>query len=195
MVVRDSRSVQQPLRSLTLREMQLCMGVSSIPKVESKSIPLILSIESVYQRIVMEIRPITVISLHRCAMITIVVFFGFDECFCKIHTSKRARILTCSKLHTSAIECKEGLCNSRLVDFELLLELKIEQNKGNSVHTSRETDATSLKQSETVCARTERLSVPVIYFYITPWFHSDLTIILYKPASLISLLRDEESSE
>jgi hypothetical protein len=50
-----------------------------------------------------------------------------------MHTSKRARILTYSKLHTSAIECREGLCISRLVDFELLLELKIEQKDGTSL--------------------------------------------------------------
>jgi hypothetical protein len=44
-------------------------------------------------------------------------------------------LLTYNKLHTSAIECKEGLCISRLVDFELLLELKIEQKNGTSLHT------------------------------------------------------------
>jgi hypothetical protein len=45
-------------------------------------------------------------------------------------------MFTYTKLHSPAIECKEGLCISRLVDFELLLELKIEQKKGTSLHTS-----------------------------------------------------------
>jgi hypothetical protein len=53
-------------------------------------------------------------------------------------TAIARKLLTYSKLHTSAIECKEGLCiSSRLVDFELLLELKIEQKKGTSLHTHR----------------------------------------------------------
>jgi hypothetical protein len=45
-------------------------------------------------------------------------------------------MFTYTKLDSPAIECKEGLCISRLVDFELRLELKIEQEKGTSVHTS-----------------------------------------------------------
>jgi hypothetical protein len=44
-------------------------------------------------------------------------------------------MFTYTKLHSPAIECKERLCISRLVDFELLLELKIEQKKGTSLHT------------------------------------------------------------
>jgi hypothetical protein len=43
--------------------------------------------------------------------------------------------VTYSKLHSPAIECKEGLalCISRLVEFELLFELKFEPKKGTSL--------------------------------------------------------------
>jgi hypothetical protein len=77
----------------------------------------------------------------------------------------------------AAIECKEGLCISRLVDFELLLELKIEQKKGTSLHTSCYKATSSLKQSVRgqYC-----LSVPVIYFNITPLFERDLTTSMYS---------------
>jgi hypothetical protein len=62
-------------------------------------------------------------------------------------------MFTYTKLHSPAIECKDGLCISRLVDFELLLELKIEQKKGTSLHTlcCRLRQAYLLKQSSTVC--------------------------------------------
>jgi hypothetical protein len=45
-------------------------------------------------------------------------------------------MFTYTKLHNAAIECKLAMCISRLVKFELLLELKFEQNKGTSLHTS-----------------------------------------------------------
>jgi hypothetical protein len=38
-------------------------------------------------------------------------------------------------------------------------------------------DASSLK---TVCPRTKRLSVPVIYFHITPWFGGELTYYMSR---------------
>jgi hypothetical protein len=38
-------------------------------------------------------------------------------------------MFTYTKLHSPAIECKEGLCISRLVDLELLLEVKFEQKR------------------------------------------------------------------
>jgi hypothetical protein len=68
-------------------------------------------------------------------------------------------MFTYTKLHSPAIECKEGLCISRLVDFELLLELKFEQKQGTSRDSMCYKDATSLKQSY-------GLSVPVIYLGI-----------------------------
>jgi hypothetical protein len=75
----------------------------------------------------------------------------------------------------AAIECsKLAMVISRLVKFELLLELKIEQKQVTSRDSPCYKDATSLKQSETVCARTERLSVPVIYFPKGTGFHSKL---------------------
>jgi hypothetical protein len=63
--------------------------------------------------------------------------------------------LTYSKLHRSTIECKEGLCISRLVRFELLFELKIEQKTGTSLDSPRCKNASRIKP-------VERLSVPVI---------------------------------
>jgi hypothetical protein len=42
-------------------------------------------------------------------------------------------MFTYTKLHKPAIECKEGRCTSRLVEFELLLELQIKQKKGTSL--------------------------------------------------------------
>jgi hypothetical protein len=80
-------------------------------------------------------------------------------------------MFTYTKLAMAAIECKLAMVISRLVKFELLLELKIEQKKGTSHDSLRYKAATSLKQS--VCGQ-YRLSVPVIYFNISTWFHLDL---------------------
>jgi hypothetical protein len=49
--------------------------------------------------------------------------------FAKFIAQKELVYLLKLTLHRTAIECKEGLCISRLVDFELLLELKFEQKK------------------------------------------------------------------
>jgi hypothetical protein len=77
-------------------------------------------------------------------------------------------MFTYTKLRSPAIECKEGLCIiSRLVDFELLLELKIEQKNGTSL-----VKLVLLRRKSGL--RTERLSVPVIYFGYRAWLHSDL---------------------
>jgi hypothetical protein len=56
------------------------------------------------------------------------------------------------------------------VEFELLFELKFEQKKG----TSLVKPVLSRRKSG---LQTERLSVPVIYFDITPWFERDLASI------------------
>jgi hypothetical protein len=88
-----------------------------------------------------------------------------------MHTSKRARILTYSKLHRSAIECKEGLCISRLAKLELLLELKIEQKNGTSLDSPCYKPASSLKRS---VRGQYRLSVPVIYFNISIQYYREL---------------------
>jgi hypothetical protein len=76
-------------------------------------------------------------------------------------------MFTYTKLRSPAIGCKEGLCISRSVYFELLLELKIEQKDGTSLVKL----VLSRRKSG---LRTERLSVPVIYFRYCAWFHSDL---------------------
>jgi hypothetical protein len=47
----------------------------------------------------------------------------------------------------ATIECKLAMCINRLVEFELLLELKIEQTIGTSLHTACYKAASSLKQS------------------------------------------------
>jgi hypothetical protein len=57
----------------------------------------------------------------------------------------------------ATLECKLAMCINRLVEFELLLELKIEQKSGTLLHTLRYKAVSSLKT-------VERLSVPVIYF-------------------------------
>jgi hypothetical protein len=44
----------------------------------------------------------------------------------------------------AAIECKVAMCISRLVEFELLLELKFEQKKGTSLHIACCKDVSSL---------------------------------------------------
>jgi hypothetical protein len=79
--------------------------------------------------------PKTVISLHRCAIITIVFSDPISD-FAKFIPQKELVYKTYTKLHSPAIECKEGLCISRLVEFELLLELKFKQKNSNSLHTS-----------------------------------------------------------
>jgi hypothetical protein len=38
-------------------------------------------------------------------------------------------MFTYTKLHMATLECKLAMCISRLVEFELLLELKIEQKR------------------------------------------------------------------
>jgi hypothetical protein len=71
----------------------------------------------------------------------------------------------------AAIECKLAMCISRLVKFELLLELKIEQKKGTSRDSPCYKAASSLKQS---VRGQYRLSVPVIYFDIRAYNDPDL---------------------
>jgi hypothetical protein len=44
-------------------------------------------------------------------------------------------MFTYTKLHTSSYNSAEDVRISRLVEFELLLELKFEQKNGTSLHT------------------------------------------------------------
>jgi hypothetical protein len=67
----------------------------------------------------------------------------------------------------ATLECKLAMCTSRLVEFELLLELKIEQKNGTSLVKL----VLSRRKSG---LRTEHLSVPVIYFDIRPYNERDL---------------------
>jgi hypothetical protein len=46
---------------------------------------------------------------------------------------QKARTFNYTKLAMAAIECKLAMCTSRLVEFELQLELNIEQKKGTSL--------------------------------------------------------------
>jgi hypothetical protein len=66
-----------------------------------------------------------------------------------------------------AIECKEGLCISRLVKFELLFELKIEQKRGISLDTPCYKPTSSLKQSvRYVCGNiNNKHNIPVCISY------------------------------
>jgi hypothetical protein len=56
----------------------------------------------------------------------------------------------------ATIECKLAMCINRLVEFELLLELKIEQKSGASL-----VKPVLLRRKSGL--QTEHLSVPVIY--------------------------------
>jgi hypothetical protein len=78
-------------------------------------------------------------------------------------------MFTYTKLHMAALECKLAMCIIRLVEFELLLELKIEQKNGTSL-------VKLVLSRRKFGLRTERLSVPVIYFGHRVWFHLDLAI-------------------
>jgi hypothetical protein len=69
----------------------------------------------------------------------------------------------------ATIECKLAMCISRLVELELLLELKIEQKDGTSLHTSCYKDTTSFNT-------VERLSVPVILGEYRTHLYSELAL-------------------
>jgi hypothetical protein len=62
-------------------------------------------------------------------MITI-VFFDMMSDFAKFTTQKDLVYALNLIIRMAAIECKVAICISRLVDFELLLELNFEQKKG-----------------------------------------------------------------
>jgi hypothetical protein len=53
--------------------------------------------------------------------------------FAKFIPQKELVYLVNLIIHMAAIECKVAMCISRLVEFELLLELKFEQKKGTSL--------------------------------------------------------------
>jgi hypothetical protein len=83
----------------------------------------------------------------------------------------------------ATLECKLAMCISRLVEFELLLELKIEQKDGTSLVKL----VLSRRKSVSRLKIVQRLSVPVICIDISPWFHSDLAIIKYTNNYIISV--------
>jgi hypothetical protein len=62
---------------------------------------------------------------------------------------------------------------------------KIGSKKGYFTRYPVLKDASSLK---TVCARTVRLSVPVIYFHITTWFGGELAVIIAHLCSEMAVL-------
>jgi hypothetical protein len=57
-------------------------------------------------------------------------------------------MFTYTKLHTSSYYSAEDLCISRLLEFELLLELKFEQKNSTSLDSLYYKDASSLKTVE-----------------------------------------------
>jgi hypothetical protein len=69
----------------------------------------------------------------------------------------------------ATIECKLAMCISRLVELELLLELKIEQKQGTSRDSPCYKEATSFKTVE--C-----LSVPVILGEYHTQLYSELAL-------------------
>jgi hypothetical protein len=72
-------------------------------------------------------------------------------------------MFTNNKVHMATLQCKLAMCISRLVEFELLLELKIEQKTFTSLVKIVFLKRKSASRLETV----QRLSVPVIYFDIS----------------------------
>jgi hypothetical protein len=80
--------------------------------------------------------------------------------FAKIVPQKELVYLLKLTIHTPSYYSAEDVCISTLVDFELLLELKIEQKQGTSRDSPCYKAASSLKQS---VRGQYRLSVPVIY--------------------------------
>jgi hypothetical protein len=76
-------------------------------------------------------------------------------------------MFTYTKLHMAVIECKLVMCISRLVEFELSMELKFEQKKGTSLHTACCKDASRVKT-------VEHLSVPVILGEFRTLIYSEL---------------------
>jgi hypothetical protein len=79
--------------------------------------------------------------------------------FAKIIPQKELVYLLKLTIYTSSYYSAEDVCISTLVDFELLLELKIELKQGTSRDSPCYKDATSFKQS---MSGQHRLSVPVI---------------------------------
>jgi hypothetical protein len=77
----------------------------------------------------------------------------------------------------ATIECKPAMCISRLVEFELLLELKFKQKNGTSPDSPFFKAASSLKQS---LHEQYSLSVPVIYLYIRAYNYRELPCIVSK---------------
>jgi hypothetical protein len=75
--------------------------------------------------------------------------------FAKFVTQKELVYVLHLIIRMAAIECKVAMCISRLVEFELLLELKFEEKFVTSLDSPCYKDTSSLKT-------VERLSIPVI---------------------------------
>jgi hypothetical protein len=71
-------------------------------------------------------------------------FFGPISDFARFIAQKELVHLLKLTIHTSSYYSAKDVCISTLVGFELLLELKIEQNGGTSLHTSCYKAASSL---------------------------------------------------
>jgi hypothetical protein len=67
--------------------------------------------------------------------------------FAKFIAQKELVYLLKLTIHTSSYYSAEDVCNSTLVEFELLLELKFEQKNSTSLDTPCYKAASSLKQS------------------------------------------------
>jgi hypothetical protein len=74
----------------------------------------------------------------------------------------------------AAIECKLAICISRLVKFVLLLELKIEQKHGTSLHTPCYKDVSPSVRGQSVCPLLT--SIPVILGEYRTQLYSELAL-------------------
>jgi hypothetical protein len=84
-----------------------------------------------------------------------IVFSDSMSDFAKTIPQKELVYLLKLTIHTSSYYSTEDVCTSTLVDFELLLELKIEQKQGTSL-------VKLVLSSRKSGLRSERLSIPVI---------------------------------
>jgi hypothetical protein len=95
-------------------------------------------------------------------------FFDPISDFALILAPCRALKSTNLTIRSSSYKCTEDGCLVGLVDLRARHSAKIRAKNGTSRDSPCCKDATSFKT-------VERLSVPVIYFDITPWFERDLT--------------------
>jgi hypothetical protein len=122
-----------------------------------------------------DFRPKTAILLHRCAMIE-KVFFDTMSDFARILALCRAWVITISTIRMGVIECKLPMGIVGIVITRARHSAKIRAKKRYSTaHLALE----GCDKLRTVCTRTVRLSVPVIYFRYRAGSTRDYQLLLY----------------